>query len=195
MEKTQKIKAFEEELKFIVNPQIKLFAETAISSLPDYIFHIPSSSTLKYHPQYALGDGGLIRHMRACARFAMECFRLEWYSDFTSDERDLIIVALLIHDGVKSGWPQEKFSKSDHPVLAVEYFSSIDELRGIISEQYFNFVMDGILMHMGAFNKDRSGHEIMPKPVTKAQKLIHFSDYVCSRKLFEVNFDAEISKS
>jgi len=193
MEKEQKIKAFEEELNFIVNPQIRLFAETAIAGIPDYFFIIPSSSTGKYHSQYALGDSGLLRHVKACARFAVECFRLDWYSDFTEDEKDLIIVALLLHDSFKSGWPQEKWTRDDHPVLASNYIKS-EELKNIISDEYVNFIADGALSHMGAWNLNKAKVEIMPKPKTKAQKLIHFVDYVCSRKLFEVNFDAEIKR-
>jgi hypothetical protein len=45
---------------------------------------------------------------------------------------------------------------------------------------------------MGAWNKSKDGIEIMPRPKTKAQKLIHWCDYVCSRRMFEVNFDAKI---
>ena len=195
MNGVDKINTFKKELEFIKNPQIKLFAKKAIESLPDYFFVIPSSSTGKYHAQYALGESGLLRHVRACAMFAVECFNLEWYNNFTEDEKDLIIVALLLHDSLKSGSPQEKYTRFDHPILAINYLKSNEELKNIISEEYFNFVLDGIVTHMGAWNQSKDGTEVMPKPKTKAQKLIHFVDYVCSRRMFEVNFDTPISRS
>ena len=118
MEKTQKIKAFEDELNFIINPQIRLFAETAIGSLPDYFFEVPASSTGKYHPSYSLGSGGLLRHTRAAVRIAIELSRIEWWN-FSQDEMDLIVVSLMLHDGWKSGLPKQEFSVADHPNVAV----------------------------------------------------------------------------
>jgi hypothetical protein len=189
-----KVRYFETELGYIKNSQVKLFAEEAIKTLPDYFFDVPASSSGKYHSQYALGNGGLGKHVKACARFAVECFRLEWYSNFTEDEKDLIIVALLLHDGAKSGVPQQENTQFDHPIIICNYLRKQENLKNIISEQYFNFVMDGILSHMGSWNVNKSGLAIMPKPETKAQKLIHFIDYVCSRRIFEVNFDVEVKR-
>lgn len=194
MNREDRLEVFKKELEFIKNKDIRKFAEEAIAILPDYIFHIPSSSTMKYHPQYALGEGGLIKHMRACARFAMECFRLEWYDNFTDDEKDLIITILLIHDGAKSGIPQQEHTIVEHPILLVSHLDKHDSLKNIISEDYLQFVYRGISSHMGGWNFDKEGNEVMPKPKTKAEKLIHFIDYVCSRKMFEVNFDAPISR-
>jgi hypothetical protein len=194
LELQDRLKLFETELNFIVDPQIRLFAEKAIGVLPDYFFEIPSSSTGKYHPNYALGQGGLSRHVKSAVRFAMECFRLDWYKDFTSEERDLIIVALLLHDGAKSGIPQQNYTQFEHPVIISKYLYAQKELQGIITQSQFSFITSGILSHMGAWNQNKQGKAIMPKPKTKAQKLIHWVDYVCSRKMFEVNFDAEISR-
>ena len=190
-----KIQKFEQELKYIKNPQIKLFAENAIEILPDYFWIIPSSSSGKYHSAYGLGEGGLVNHVRACVRFAVECFRLEWYSSlFTDDQKDLILVALLLHDGAKSGIPKKEHTQFNHPILMTAYLRDQDNLKNIISDEYFDFILNGIASHMGAWNV-RDGIEVMSKPKTSAQKLIHFVDYVCSRKMFEVNFDAEISRA
>lgn len=195
MELREKLESFETELNFIVNPQIRLFAEMALDILPDYFWEVPASSSGKYHPEYDSGFGGLTRHVKATARFAMECFRMGWYKDFTQDERDLIIVALILHDGAKSGIPQKEHTQFDHPVIICNYLSSQKQIDGIITKEQFDFILDGIVSHMGSWNKNKSGKVIMPRPKTKAQKLIHWCDYVCSRKMFEVNFNAEISKT
>jgi hypothetical protein len=195
MEKTQKIKAFEEELKFIVNPQIKLFAETTIGSLPDYFFEVPASSTGKYHPSYSLGIGGLLRHTRAAVRIAVELSRIEWWN-FTPDEMDLILVSLILHDGWKSGLPKQEFSVADHPNVAVFALKQQTDLQTLITPEQFEFVTDNIKAHMGQWNRDwKTKQEIMEKPKTKYQKFVHLCDYIASRKSLEMNFDAEISKS
>jgi len=195
MEKSQKIKAFEEELKFIVNPQIRLFAETAISSLPDYFFEVPASSTGKYHPSYSLGVGGLLRHTRAAVRIAVELSRIEWWN-FTPDEMDLILVSLILHDGWKSGLPKQEFSVADHPNVAVFALKQQTDLQALITPEQFEFVTDNIKAHMGQWNRDwKTKQEIMEKPKTKYQKFVHLADYIASRKSLEMNFDAEISKS
>lgn len=194
MNAKDKIKKFENEIKFIKNDSIREFATKAIGILPDYFFEIPSSSTGKYHSQYALGNGGLVRHVQACVMLAVECFRLEWYSNFTEDEKDLVIVSLLLHDSFKSGIIQEKYSREDHPLIASNYIKNNLDLKNIISEEYIEIIANNVLSHMGQWRFSRDGQELMPLPLSKMQKLVHFIDYICSRKMFEVNFDAEIKR-
>lgn len=194
MEKIEKISCFKEELEYIKDSRIKEFTEKAIESLPNYFFEIPSSSTSKYHAQYALGVGGLIRHTRACVMFALECFRLEWYNMFTEDDKDLIIASLLLHDGFKNGTNGSKYTVKNHPVIASQHIKQNNNLDGIISEEYRSTICNNILIHMGGWRFSKAGKEIMPMPKTRMQRLVHFIDYVCSRRMFEVNFDAPVSR-
>ena len=43
-----------------------------IDSLPDYFFEVAAASTGKYHPKYAQGEGGLVRHTKAAVKIAYE---------------------------------------------------------------------------------------------------------------------------
>ena len=61
---------FKDELNYIANEDIKESLITMIEMIPDYFFHIPASSTGKYHPLYATEDGGLLRHTKAVVRMA-----------------------------------------------------------------------------------------------------------------------------
>ena len=65
-------KEFEMELSYINDKKIKEALLKVIKLLPDYWFTIPASSTGKYHPEYALGDGGLLRHSKAAMRIGFE---------------------------------------------------------------------------------------------------------------------------
>jgi hypothetical protein len=189
-----KVKEFEKELVFIKNPKIKQFVITAIESLPDYFFEVPASSTGKYHPDYALGEGGLLRHTRAAVRIAVELSRLEMFK-YSNDEKDLILASLILHDGWKSGEVKSEYTLVDHPKIAKFALQNNDHLKDILPENYFSLIQSNIESHMGQWNKDyKSGVEILPKPITKMQNFVHICDYLASRKCLEMKFDIELSK-
>jgi hypothetical protein len=194
MEKQEKINAFQEELKFVKNLDIHNFAEKAIQSLPDYFFEIPASSTGKYHPAYALGQGGLLRHTKAAVRIAIELFRTELWQ-FTEEQKDLILVGLMLHDGYKSGINHEKFSQANHPLIITKELEQNEELISLINANDIDFLFGNIETHMGKWNYDyKTKKVIMNKPETIAQRFTHLCDYIASQKCLEFNFDAEISE-
>ena len=99
-----KIKVFEKELNYIKNNSYKEDLKILINLLPDYFFEIPASSTGKYHPKYALGDGGLVRHTKVVVRIGYELLNNESVGfSFKEEEKDLLLMAMLLHDGLKSG--------------------------------------------------------------------------------------------
>ena len=67
-----KVKCFEDEIKLLKIKKVRDACTTMIELLPDYFFEVPASSTGKYHPDYALGEGGLLRHSKAAARIGYE---------------------------------------------------------------------------------------------------------------------------
>lgn len=192
-----KAKVFEKELILIENEKIRSFAIKAIEQMPDYFFSIPASSTGKYHPSYTIGDGGLARHVRAAVRIAFELFRLEEWS-FTQDQKDLIIVALLLHDGWKNGMPENKisFTVTEHPTIASSEIKRIFWDTNIIPNEQIDYICSGISTHMGQWNKNfKSGEEVLEKPKLEHQKFIHLADYLASRKCLEMNFEVPLSTS
>ena len=59
-----------------------------IELLPDYWFVEAASSTGKYHPSYALGNGGLLRHSKFAAKLAYEMYNDESITGvFNQDEK------------------------------------------------------------------------------------------------------------
>jgi len=96
----EKVKYFEKELTYIKNERIKNSGIYLINHLPDYFFEIPASSTGKYHPNYALGEKGLLRHTKAAVRIAYELLINPIIGNkYTNDEKDIMILSLIIHDG------------------------------------------------------------------------------------------------
>jgi len=190
----KKVEHFKDELEYIKDPKIREFAEKAIEDLPDYFFKIPSSSTGRYHPAYALGEGGLLRHTRAAIRIAIELFRMEMFNYFGDEGKDLIIASLLVHDGRKSGNIQGKYTVTEHPLLQTFAMKQNKNLLGILSEKQVDIIYGNIRSHMGAWNCDyKTKKEVLPRPTNKMQSFVHLVDYLSSRRCLEMNFDVELS--
>lgn len=183
-----KLKVFESELAHIENPVVKKFTEKIISNMPDYFFETAASSTGKYHPAYALGNGGLVRHTKAAVGIAIDLLNLEHNIQiFGQDERDCIIAALICHDGWKHGDTYSKYTVANHPVVAADH---ILELADDSERDFAKAISDNVRSHMGQWNQDyKSKKEIMPKPQTPSEMFVHECDYLASRKYLEYKFD------
>lgn len=184
----QKTAVFKNEMEWISDEKLKKFCETAVSGLPDYFFEVAASSTGKYHPAYALGNGGLVRHTKAAVTIAHELLQLEMFWKFTQTERDLILIALILHDGRKHGVEKSKFTVAEHPVLAADYIKEVNEKTSLLTEEQKRILAGLICSHMGQWNTDRYGNVLMPKPVTPMQKFVHLCDYLASRKYLLFDF-------
>jgi len=112
---------FRQELETINYKPLKVFVEWALKQLPDYFYSVAASSTGKYHPNYTQGDGGLVRHTQATVRIANELFKCETMQNFDDTEKDIIRVALLLHDGVKHGTNGSQYTVATHPLEVVKY--------------------------------------------------------------------------
>lgn len=185
MDKKEKVLTFEKELKWIQNKDIRKFAIMMLSELPDYFFSVPASSTGKYHPSYSLGEGGLVRHTKSAMLIAKSLLDLEQYkAEYDEEARDIILTALLLHDGLKHGTNGSKYTVATHPI------EMADRICMKYNEPYWVAVIAScIATHMGEFTKDRYGNEILEKPKSDMQQFVHMCDYLASRKFLEVNFD------
>ena len=180
---------FKEELNYIKNEDIRESASYMIEKLPDYFFTIPAASTGKYHPEYAQGEGGLLRHTKAAVRIAHELLENPAICDkYTDREKDLMIMALILHDGLKLGKEKSKYTKFDHPLLMAEYIKEEQDNLSIPKKE-IQFLADTISTHMGNWTTDYDGNEVLDKPKTKCQNFVHMCDYLASRKCLLVPFD------
>lgn len=177
------------EYSYIKNNDYKEDIKFLVRNLPDYFFEVPASSTGKYHPKYTLGDGGLVRHTKAAVRLAYELLNDPVIGDkYTDREKDLMIMSLIIHDGLKSGREKSKYTKVEHPLLACDYIEeNMDNLN--MSDEDIEFMCNVISSHMGPWNKDFDGNEVLPVPKNKYQNFVHMCDYLASRKAVLFEFD------
>lgn len=183
----------------IQDEDVKKFMEQCIETIPEYWFTVPASSTGKYHPNYALGNGGLMRHTIALLRFFDRLMRNNMYgSPFTNREMDLLRVACLMHDSRKSGSDEDfaisKYTKFEHPLLAANVIRSIE--TEYITDEEKEMIANAIESHMGQWNVDTYGKSKveLPLPTNKYQKIVHLVDYLAAQKGVEVLFDNYVTK-
>ena len=184
-----KIDIFEKEISYIKDSKRREDIRNLLSLLPDYFYEVPASSTGKYHPDFALGDGGLVRHTKVAVRMAIELLNNNSVGmKFSDSDKDLIIMALILHDGVKSGMEHSKYTKFDHPLLVSKLIMEnkekvsleIDDLRKLCSM---------IESHMGEWTVDPyTKEDVLPKPRNAEQRFVHMCDYLASRKFIDVKF-------
>lgn len=182
-----KIKAmstFREPLQAIKNKNIYRWTIDMLAKLPLYFWTVPASSTGKYHPPSDQGDGGLIRHTLNVAWFAVEMLNNPLYKDIPQQQKDCIIAAALIHDGVKHGFHHFKYTQKDHPMLPEMLDLTVTkkeiETRSSVRGRIFRLVRS----HMGPWTDN-----INPLPETAEEKILHFCDYLSSRRQVDIVHD------
>ena len=184
----EKIEYFNKEYEYIKNDKKKNDIKYLVSKLPDYFFEIPASSTGKYHPDFASTSHGLVKHTKVAVRIAKELLDNPGLNNFTDDEKDIIIMALILHDGCKSGMVKEKYTRFDHPLIICDL---INENRSKLSlnDGEVDLLTRVISSHMGIWNKDYNGNEVLPIPKDKYQRFVHLCDYLSSKKFIDIKFD------
>lgn len=186
----KKIEVFKREINYIKDSARRKDLKTLIGLLPDYFFEVPAASTGKYHPDFAQGEGGLVRHTKVAVRIAYELLTNNTVGiKYNDKDKDLIIMALVLHDGVKSGMEHSKYTKFDHPLLVSKLIMEnkdklsleIDDIRKICSM---------IESHMGEWTVDPyTKEDVLPKPRTAEQRFVHMCDFLASRKFLDVKFE------
>jgi len=179
---------FKIELDFIKDKRIKESTKTILELLPDYFYEIPASSTGKYHPAFSLGEGGLVRHVKVAVRLAKELLDNPNIGDkYTNMEKDIMIMALILHDGLKSGLTHNRYTQLNHPTLIKNFvIENKDKIE--LSDNELELFGRVVESHMGPWNKDYDGNEVLPVPKTKCENFVHMCDYLSSKKFLNVNF-------
>lgn len=180
-----KIKYFTKEISYIKDGSKRRDIEYLINLLPDYFFLIPASSTGAYHPKFALTNNGLVKHTKVAVRFAIDLF--DTVNNFSDEDKDLIIMALIMHDGLKKGLEEETYVRFDHPLLvsklimehANELEMSVDDVRKMCML---------IESHMGKWNTCKYSKVELPVPTSEIQRFVHRCDYLASRNYLNVRF-------
>ena len=211
---------FQKEIGYIKNNIIKTIVTDTLNNAPECIVHIPASSSGKYHPSYSLGEGGLMRHIKAAVGIAHSLIVTEIFKNFIfgSDEKvdsemidlyaDCAYAALILHDCMKPDVESEKkHTRFDHPLLGAKLFENtandlvtnyiISVKDKEILQTAVPLIKSAIESHMGQFTTSNYMPDvILPKPKTTLEIFVHQMDYLASRKylVFDFNIYEEVDR-
>ena len=107
------------------------------------------------------------------------------FNKFSAREHDLILLALIMHDGFKHGLTQERYVRFDHPIISAEFVRDHAEEVGLTSDDG-KVLYDIISSHMGEFNTSKYSNVVLPLPI---QKFVHMCDDISSKKYVDAEFD------
>jgi len=178
-----KIKYFKKEIGYIKDDSKKRDIEILINLLPDYFFSIPMGESDGDYPKYGLTKNGLVKYTKVAVRMAIDMF--ETVNNFTDNDKDLIIMSILMHDGLKNGIIDSENTKIEHPLLVSELImKNASKLEMNIDDVRKMCMM--IESHMGCLSK-KSKIEL-PVPVNEIQRYVYRCCYLASRKYLNVKF-------
>ena len=182
---------FRQEINYIKNKDYQKNIEILLDLVPDYFYEVPAASTGKYHPGFAQGEKGLIRHTKVALKIAKDILDLEYTNElFTENEKDLMLIAIMFHDCQKLGNPKEKYTRFDHPLLASNFIKENQE-KTTFKKEEINLITKTINSHMGQWNTNMYSDVILQKPTDKYEFFVHMCDYLSSKKYLDVKFDEE----
>ncbi|WP_157109872.1 hypothetical protein [Thermanaeromonas toyohensis] len=162
-----------EELSLVKNAKVRQFVEACLRDAPEYFWRVPASSSGKYHPGWAQGEGGLVRHTKAAVRVALDLLRAYPHLE---KSRDFIVAALLLHDTLKHGTGEGRTVK-EHPLLPEQYYRAHTKLIG---RRAYKKVMALIRGHMGIWGPVKPRIGLFSR--LSVVELVHLADYIASRK-------------
>lgn len=166
------------EVAQIDDAEIRAFVKETLDYVDPCHAYKPASSTGKYHPKFASGEGGLIRHTKVVVRNTIDLIRATPAVEHESDE---LIAAAILHDMWK--YPEgrnHEFTAFDHPALGGQY----------CKEKGFETIGRLIAAHQGVWTTSR----VMPGFVNEQPRkfdeyVLHYADYMASRPYYQCDFD------
>ena len=175
------VNVFSRELNLIMDEDLRMIVKTFLDErTPDYFWTDGASSSGKFHPDFAHGIGGLVRHTKAVVMFAEELLRMSSYSYMTDACKDYTIVACILHDTFKYGFDNEiqKEEYKEHARNAGNAFKAYCEECGYAVSP---FLIEAMFAHMGQWSTHKED-----RPFTPIDRCVHLADYMASRAFIDI---------
>lgn len=174
---------FERELALIKNGVLRDMVREYLDSpfVPEYFWKIGASSSGKFHPIFAQGNGGLVRHTKAVVMFAEELLKMSSYAYMRDDYKDYVIAACIIHDTAKYGTADEmdKTAYAQHAPNAANSFNLF--CCSVWGHSAPEMLLGAIRSHMGQWSTDKDD-----RPFTQIDRCVHMADYMASRSFIDI---------
>jgi len=197
---------FEKELNLIKNEHMRNVVANTLNASPECIQTIPASSSGRYHPSYSLGDGGLVRHVKATVGIAWSMIESDVLKgllnrdDYSDIYEDIVYASLILHDCCKPDDTPKHSTRFDHPLVAGNLFvSTVTEYfkNNKLSDNDMDYMRKAVPLtvmciksHMGKYNTaPYAKGVVLPKPSKNLEWFVHSCDLLSSKKYLEFDFD------
>lgn len=196
---------FEKEIQYISNETLQKIVKDTLDAAPESIQTIPASSSGKFHPKADLGEGGLVRHIKAVTAIAKSMIDTDIFKNIAlgigaDDEEtiliyaDIALAACILHDCMKCD-DIEHTTDFDHPLKAANLFK--ETAKKYITKENMNYmkviiplIHSCIASHMGQFSTTPYAKGIvLPKPKLGIEQFVHMVDFIASREFIDFNFE------
>ena len=187
-----KVKVFEELLTKFETEEIKSYCEDMINDIPDYIFMIPSSTSLKYHNATQCKTHGQLMHILMFAEIMNYILDLEYVKEKTDQvKRDCLRCTPIFHDAIKCGTNGSQYTVHDHPLLAGKWIRDT-VVEHDIDKETKEYIARLCESHSGQWISNKRSSVILPKPENDEQFLVHLCDYLSSRSNIDMTYSDEV---
>lgn len=187
-----KVKPFESVLAKFETDEMKSYAEDMLNQTEDYIFSIPSSTTLKYHNKTQCQDGGQVYHILMACEIMNHILDLDYVKTKYSNpkQRDCLRTAILLHDMKKLGEKPGKYTSHDHPVVAQKWIEET-VVDHDIELKFKKYIGRLVASHSGQWTTSKRSNVVLPGVDTDEQFLVHLCDYLGSRSNLDMIYSEE----
>ena len=187
-----KVKVFEGLLNNFETDEIRDYCADMIKEIPDYIFTIPSSTSLKFHNKTQCQSHGQIFHILMFAEVMNYVLGLEYVKEKTNErQRDCLRCTPIFHDAIKCGLNGSQYTVHEHPMLAGEWVrnTSVEHDVDADTKAYIARLCES---HSGEWTSTKRSKTVLPKPENDEQFFVHMCDYLASRSNLDMTYSNEV---
>ena len=182
MTEKEKIAVFQEILDTFETNEMRKYCEDMIKTISDYIFTIPSSTSMKYHNATQCQPHGQVYHIIMFAaimnyRLALRCNKQKFNSPKI---RDAMRCIPIFHDAVKCGWHGSQYTVHEHPMLAGVWVRE-NKVEHDIDDETKEVIARMCERHSGEWTSSKRSQVVLPEPETEAEIFCHECDILSSR--------------
>jgi hypothetical protein len=169
---------YEPYFKLVKYHDLRRFFIRMMKKAPNYFWVDSASKSGKYHPEYAHGEGGTVRHSITAMYNYTQLART---FGFTGRIFACGLISTGGHDTLKRGFRSDDHSMyfNYHSMYPRERY---EHLKKLIPDEEYDLIMDAIETHGGCIKEGSwspGGKELRPK--TDLQLAVHLADYMASR--------------
>lgn len=170
------IDLFQKELSNIKDSTFRSHIENILNKVQPCHAWLPASATGKYHPDYAQGDGGLVRHVKVVVQ---NLLTLMDSMPELEIEHDDLIGAAIVHDFCKYDTGDSSHTLFEHPAL----------MGDMLLDEGLKNCARLVRTHQGRWNTSKYSDLVNEKPEKIDEYVLHFADMFASRIYLHVDFD------